>query len=408
MLRTQKIILLSSVFGFSRMMIGAVSVIFLQSKGLNLQDIASLKALQFFIVFTFSIGISYLADKFGQFFCIPLGSIFGSLWLLITALTTGKFWLFFAEAMNALSLLFMNEPVMALIINSYKEETNDKECSKILGKAAEYNFIFMTLGVLVGMFSPSTNSPTLWLIGAGLMFLLSLSSTILVIQETKHKRNLTSRKYKGVLNIFEAFKSDLTIIKRTIFNDKKIFFGLLFNGLMVSVILQTFIQYWQPIAIFLFKTSSPIFYSIIFGLILYVQSMAGKLFKKKHILFCDKLLILYLCTIVIFLFEYMAIKKHVSILGLTTIVSIFLFLRWIQLALSSKRNSLYPSQYRTTFLALETTVAKFFCCIYFLVFGKYFKFFGVCFIPMVGLIFLSISLFSHLLITKKFEKEINL
>lgn len=257
------IIYFCALFNALRMLVGAISSIYLLTHGVNIIQLGFLKSMQSIIFFALDIPSSYLADKYSRKWAIIVATICGGLWLLITGLAKSIFGFFIAEIFNAISLTVLGGVSYAYIIdNSQKNKTTQE----LLHNLNKLQFFFMAIASLIGAMLYSLSPKLPWLIAGLLCLTLSIIGIyILPIPKVFHHTK----------------KLSIKTVYSNIYNAPK---NIIINGINLALILalfQVFLQYWQIMLQYVFKiTDNGLFYGIIFCLILFAQSLSGYIFKK--------------------------------------------------------------------------------------------------------------------------------
>jgi len=185
-----KILLSTCTFGSLRMFIGAISVIYMLSNGLNLSGLAFVKILQMLILFTFNIPVSKLIDKYDRKKIYLLSIICACLNLFIlyyASLIQQNYIFYIAEIFNAFALLFYGNLYNAYILDEYFFVEKKKDFHNILGKYNKFLYfgiaVFSGFGALLYFYIKEY----LFLLASLCLFLLFIYSLIFLPKQINKK-----------------------------------------------------------------------------------------------------------------------------------------------------------------------------------------------------------------------------
>lgn len=341
-----KIIIFGILFGSTRMLVGAISVIYLVTKGLDVSDIALLKTFQMFIMFMFDMPLAYLSDKRSKKLSIILASLFSSIWLFLIGNCETLKWFYVAEFFNAISLSLFNGAFIAYLINMKKYLDDNNTIKAIIGQYNKYHFIGMGLAAYLGSALATNNINNLWFLSSALMFTLTITFSFLLPIEPKffEPHNNRSRPIKELFDIFK----DLFLNSE---NNVKV---LLF--LFVALYYQIIIQFWQLMLSgedigYIHNTHH---YGLAFVSILLAQSIAGFIVEK----FSLKIIVLSSGLIVLFIFslsQFIALDSKSMIFLLPLL---FMLSKIMMIFLQADVHDRIPSELRATYDSVISTSGK--------------------------------------------------
>lgn len=255
-----------------RMLVGALSAVYLMNHGVSLVNIGLMKSMQSVIYFCFDIPSSYLADKYSRKAAVIIATALAGLWLLLTGLSSSTPLYFLAEAFNALSLTLLGGVIQAYIIDNADNMDN---IHRIIGRVGKLSFFFMALSSLIGAYLATLNDRLPWLIGGIGCFILAAACGRLLPQPVIHgaakgsAAGLLKQEANAEVNFFRALK--------TLFRQKTV----LAQGLALmclAVMFQFLLQYWQ--LLIQFPQNAAYQYGLLFFAILIAQSAAGLITAK--------------------------------------------------------------------------------------------------------------------------------
>lgn len=137
----------------TRMLIGAVSTVYMLVSGINLYEVGLIKSTQAILIFVLGFAVGILSDRIER------------KWLHITALIFSTFWLYFfylaglyksfnlfllAEILNAISLCIYQNNTNAYLVDQFYHEQPKGELSLALGKLGKWEFSLMAFSALLG------------------------------------------------------------------------------------------------------------------------------------------------------------------------------------------------------------------------------------------------------------------
>jgi MFS family permease len=338
------------------MLIGAVSALFLMSKGLQLKEIVYLKGLQALVILIADIPFGYFADRFSRKYSVIFSIFCGSIWLGTTAYAPSVRWLYIAEIFNALSLAFFSGAFESILIETYKTHAKaDVSLKVIMAKFTKYDFLGMAIAVLVGGLCVQTNSTFFWWVASGILFFQALFLSPLISDVSVQSRTFV----RGKLTLHDLW-IDIEEISSYFKQQKGKLISYFSLSILLGVFYQIIIQYWQPMVqsfIQIFSdTHYSIFYSITFILILLSQSYAGKIFEtSKFVSLTEK------NALILAIFASIGLLLGVKwspILIVPSLVLMFFSIRYFNIILSAYINEQISDRLRATYLSFNSTILR--------------------------------------------------
>lgn len=344
--KVRALVLIGGAFSGARMLIGATSALFLLSKGLSIADIATLKAIQAFVILVSDVPIGYFADKYDKRISVGCSFVFASMWLILTGLFSNFYGIAIAEVCNALSLTFINGAFDAYLIEVYKQEEKEYDLKNLFSEYYGFEFFVMSLAVLVSGFFPSISSPFLWFLGGGIMIGLLFLFLALFFSD----KGVQKKKF----HVFSLahMRSDLRYFV-SLLSTQQWFVFLFISYLLINVVYQIFIQYWQ---VFIqFSAPYPLVatvFSVVFFCILLIQSLAAKMAFRIP-LFLNIVFLLGW-----FFFLLLALSQNIVIFSIGGSIGFFASMRMIQLWVDRHINEIVKDELRATILSLLSSVLR--------------------------------------------------
>jgi len=252
-----------------RMLVGALSAVYLLNHGVSLVNIGLMKSMQSVIYFCFDIPSSYLADKYSRKAAVIIATLLGGLWLLITGLASSVPLYFLAEAFNALSLTIIGGVIQAYIIDNADDLDN---IHRIMGRVNKLSFFFMAVSSLIGAYLATLNDRLPWLIGGAGCFILAAVFAARLPRPIIHATAKTAPETLAAQE--KQAEENFSKILARLFAQKAVLAqAVALMGLAISF--QLLLQYWQLIV--QFPQSAAFYYGLLFFAILMAQSAAGAL-----------------------------------------------------------------------------------------------------------------------------------
>ncbi len=341
-----KIIIFGILFGSTRMLVGAISVIYLVTKGLNVSDIALLKTFQMSVMFMFDIPLAYISDRKSKKISIVLASLFASLWLFLIGNSSTLGWFYIAEFFNAISLSMFNGAFIAYLINMKKHLEDNDAIKEIIGQYNKYHFIGMGFAAYIGSLIAGRSIDGLWILSSVIMLVITITFYFFLPVEPQEEK--TSNKHntpmKELINIFrDIFINSNNNIQVSLF-------------LFIALYYQIIIQFWQ-----LMLNGESItgdynihYYGLAFIAILFAQALAGFVIEK----FSLKSIVTIFSPLILLV----SITIKFIVLDATTMIFLipllFFISKIMMLFLQADVHTRIPSKLRATYDSVISTSGK--------------------------------------------------
>lgn len=223
-------------FASIRMLVGAVSAVYLIGQGVSVAELGWLKSYQFLLILCLDIPISYLADNVSRKLSVILAGFCSALSLLLTGWSDTLTGFYVAETFNALSLLLFNGAFVAYLIDS-NNRLDLMDTKALLGLANKYDSLLMALASFVGAVFITTDNTLIWYGSAVLMLVWVVLFIPLLpkdVAEAKtHELPLLTQAKMELGAVLSVIKQEL----------RAVFVALC----VIAVYMQLLIQLWQPI-----------------------------------------------------------------------------------------------------------------------------------------------------------------
>ena len=168
----RKIIAYGLIADTVRMLVGATSVVYLMSRGVNLAQIGIMKAMQAGIIMALDVPLGYLADRISRRWIIMLSVFSTAVWLALTGWGPSIAVFFIAEAFNGIALAGLNGAFSATLLEAYHKQSRQRDFENVLGLYGRAQFGLMACAAAIGAVAGSHTSPAIWLIAAALTLMV--------------------------------------------------------------------------------------------------------------------------------------------------------------------------------------------------------------------------------------------
>lgn len=258
----------------SRMLIGAVSTLYMLVSGLTIYDVGIIKGVQAVLIFIFGLFVGIVSDRLNRKTLHIIALAFSTLWLYLFYLggKAESFELFlWAEILNAISLsLYQNNSNAYLVDQFYKDRPNDM-LNEAFGKLGKFEFLFMAIASLLGGVLYYWIAEKLFILTVAMMLAILIFSIVFLPSIKPHKS-----KDKGV-NFIN--KIEFLILGRKF----RKYRAHIILFILLGIYFQIIIQYWQAM---LYEFNHVANNEFILGGVLFlmfmVQSFAGKIIEHKY------------------------------------------------------------------------------------------------------------------------------
>ncbi len=326
------------------MLIGATSTLFLVSRGLPLQQVIALKGTQAMVILALDVPLSYLADRVGRKVAVCVAGTSGVLWLAMTAYSPDLWWLYVAEAFNAVSFALFNGAYDAILIDRWLTVHPDGRVVDCLTAFTTVSFTVMAVAAGIGGLFGPPDSPAVWWIAAST--LTAVTGYAVVGLPSDRASRATVRR---------GLASDVRTL-RAVGRRGGAALGLVVVASVAGQFAyQLLIQFWQP----LFTTDledrqTGVILSGVFVLILLAQSRAGCLTRRQGAIRTTTICAaLFVC--------FALLQRDEGSGGITTAVALigaFAALRALLNLCDGELNEMFEGELRATSLSVVSTMVR--------------------------------------------------
>lgn len=309
-----KFILIDATFEGGRMFVGAVSIVYLLSMGVSLQQIAILKMVQGLVLFFGEVPTGVLADTLGRSRSLVVACICAAIGFLLYIIS-GSFRLFIlAEVFTALSLCFWSGAYEAFCIDSCNLKGG--EIYQFFSMGGVVGSFFVLLAGLLGAVAGDYGLKIPYIFGIASF----VAATILIksaYHQTTDVRVPLTTISKMVEQLNKHFRS---AFQEGIMQSQLI--PLFLVGIVSQFLIQPILHYWQP----LFQNVNITLASHDTGLVFFAYCLSSMVFKYMYAklssreMFRSPLAILVIYTTASFL--YFAVSMYHEYLGLLLLFSL--------------------------------------------------------------------------------------
>ena len=348
MIGYKKIIYSISAFSGARMMIGAVSAIYIIHYGASLKDLGYIKSFQAAILLFFGFFAGTLADRFDRRLVYASSLFFAVAWLLLMCVAghyTMLSLFYLAEALNSISLAIFQNTHNAYLIDQYQQDSGRNNLEQPLGKMNKYSFIAMAVLSMVGSCLYRYFPKGVFLGAAGVTLVILASSYVLLPSQSvspahKSESGLDRQAFSMILEKMLQNKYILIVV------------------VLVSTYYQLFIQYWPVLAQDItFIVQHPLLLGVIFVASATVQSVAGHLVQKNNMT-KHSMAISILSMMLSLAMLLLAVKIDSTILLLGSMTLVFFVLRIIMILVNAEIHKEIEPSIRARFDASLNTVIR--------------------------------------------------
>jgi len=353
----KKIIIYGVAFNSIRMLIGAISAVYLITVGLEIKDVGFLKAFQASIMFIFDIPLAYFADKKSRRLSVVGSVFFGAIWLFAMGYGSEIYHFYIAEFFNAISLALFSGAFISYLIDKGKEA--NCTIKELQGKYNKFVYLGMGIGAFLGSAFITVDSRIIWYISGALLGLQFLLLSSMLPPDIKFSTAKKPNMYREIS----------TILKDLLLRAK--IKWLVFCVFLAMIYFQIIIQFWQLVVQQHSEDGSGkgLYYGIVFTLILFAQSVSGHMAEKKSEQYSVA------CVVVSGAFASLLLAwpyGYSMYFISTSVVLMFFSNRLMTLILLSKIHENIDGEMRATYDSVISTVTRLFLLI---------------FIPFTGIIF---------------------
>lgn len=330
-------------FAAFRMLIGAISVVYMLNYGMAITDIGWLKSYQALLILLLDIPTSYIADRYSRKFSICTSGALAVLWLLLMGIAEHKWQFYLAETFNALSLCLFQGAFIAYLIATKNHEAPELSIKQLLGAYHKKESLLMAICAFCGAAFVSVSSRLPWLVAASLIFMLVLYGIYRLPADTHQHTGNAQQKGLQLLahngkSIYHAFIHNRTL--------QHYFFTLI----IIAFIFQTLLQFWQPLLSHAHLGKTGLIYASLFALILLAQSLASRCVEKTS-LSPAIILALFLVAIVLLLLNT---ALNFLLIDISAIFLLFFTTRFFFIEGNANFHETISDDHRATFDSLTS------------------------------------------------------
>ncbi|MEZ8099085.1 MFS transporter [Vibrio bivalvicida] len=347
-----RIIWFGTLFASSRMLIGAISAVYMLNHGLSLTEVGIVKTIQAASIFVLDIPLAYSADKFSRKLSVVLSALFGSIWLWLMSIGDSLTTFGVAEFFNAVSLSLIGGAFFAYLVDCSREEKSNTPIKDILARYNKYQFFGVAVSGFVGAIIFGDNNPAVWQIAASLCLLLTVTGIFFLPKDNTTNNHSTSKK--------SSLKSDFQKIQSHLYLNRVPLGSAMLAILAISVFYQVLIQYWQPFSTsgLDFNTDLPLVYAFTFFVIQILQSLSSGFIERIK----NESVVLHIGSSLAFISAILVLggvrlSGYLIVLGVITMYCSILFLKTYWL---SYFHEMIENDYRGTYDAILSTLTRFF------------------------------------------------
>lgn len=342
-----RIIYFGVAYSSIRMLVGAISAVYMLAYGLDIVDIAMVKAFQAGVILLLDIPLAYVADKKSRKLSVLVAGLFAVLWLFTMGAATTLPMFYLAEFFNAVSIaLFGGSFVAYLIDKNESTHSGASSIQQVLGRFGKYQYMGMGVAALIGSAFIGVDSKVVWFVASGLLGVLILISLLMLPKDTQQQStDVEVSPFSEVFGIFKdiALRAEIKWIAGTL--------------ILLTVYYQLIIQFWQVVL----TTDNGdavtkgYVYGTVFVVILFAQSFSGYLLERlarKWIV-----AVIAFSTVPLALFPVLA-AINLMYATIAIIVLLFFVLRLANIALQSSVQENISSSLRASYDSVISTIAR--------------------------------------------------
>ncbi len=335
-----KIITYGVLFTSFRSLSLSVSVFYILSKGVSLNELGVIKSFQALIIFLLDVPTSYFSDRFSRKFSIVSAAIFAAAWLFTMSFAHHFSLFMLAECFNALSLLLFNGAFIAFLVH-YMPNNHIK---KAIASSNQYNKLAMAFAALGGSLFAHISSPTIWRLAGLLMSICALWGYLFLPSDHLYRGGSDHNSIKQDLNhLIYSFQSSSRLCNISV------------QYVTILLFMQIIIQYWQP---YTFGDRPQIEYAAVYGIffafLLLIQSLASYYYQSKYYQKSISEGLLLMSIVVSFCAYY----GQQQALNMLSIAMLFLSSQILGLDMSAQFHQLIPSELRATYDSFLSSIYR--------------------------------------------------
>ena len=334
-----------------------VAVFFYQQRGLNYFQILFLESVLVLFIFFFEVPTGIFADKFGRKKSIIVGALLLAIEPLLFLFADNYYWFILAFAISGIGLTFHSGTIEALIYDYLKEQNQEKEMKKAMGRLGSSSLFAMVLAPMIGSYlakdllmSQFMSLIIMTLASMFIAFLLALS-----VKDTKQKKVVED-------NPITIFKESAKFIKT---NNSLV--RIIFLSMFSSPFLFSLTYLYQPYFIKAGINAS------IFGSVFALALLLAALFQRYAYKFeqiCGMKKAIFIVTILPGIFYLIMAITFYWIWAILLFIMIRAIIGLQQPLFSDYKNIHIPSKARATILSLISMLVSLYLVFMRLIIGK--------------------------------------
>lgn len=309
-----KFFLIDATFEGGRMFVGAVSIVYLLSMGVSLQQIAILKMVQGLVLFFGEVPTGVFADTLGRSRSLIVACMCAAIGFLLYIISSSFYFFMLAEVFTALSLCFWSGAYEAFCIDSCDLKGGEIYQFFSIGGVVGGFFVLLAglLGAVVGDY------------GLAIPYVLGIASFVAAtaLIKSAHRQTTDVRvPLTTISQMAEQFNKHFhSAFQEGIMQSQLI--PLFLVGIASQFLIQPILHYWQP----LFQKVDITLASHDTGLVFFAYCLSSMVFKyiyaklSSREMFRSPLAILVIYTITSLL--YFSVSMYHEYLGLLILFSL--------------------------------------------------------------------------------------
>lgn len=256
-----------SIYTSSRMLIGVYSSIYLLAQGFSINDLALFSAVFTATIALSEIPISVFADARSRKLSVLLGMIFTVLFYLICIFPQNIFYVCIAYFLYGMSASFISGAVKGLLLHSLPDNKHYPNYIHFITKISSIG------SLLAGVFSYLLYIKTKNFVYMYLIAMVITSINTIVFSFVKENKPQTIEKKTHLMS---ELKQSIFLLK----NLKNFKFYLITSSLL-TMVLQLFFYFWQPVMSYKYENISNILIYCYIG-VFFSQFLINEIIKKLN------------------------------------------------------------------------------------------------------------------------------
>ncbi|WP_437550371.1 MFS transporter [Sorangium sp. So ce367] len=235
--RMGRFLALDMLFEGGRMFVGATSVLYLLSRGFQLQDIATLKSVQAAVILVGEFPTGLVADVVGRRLSLALALLLGGAGFLLFFTCDTWAWFCVAECLTALSLCFWSGCYEAYAIDSSGLASSPQHLDRFFYLNQTCNSVaVMAFGFAGGLIA--ARGVGLPYLGAALTFGAAMAWLVFALPRDVQGSRVAAEHTPLRVHLRNAFADGIL---------RPAVLPLFLASLLVQLVIQPILHYWQPL-----------------------------------------------------------------------------------------------------------------------------------------------------------------